>query len=136
MNSFVEQYSTTNLVSQLRRAQRLAEEEDEISDAAWGSQAGFGNLAKGLPTFTVPDVPDVSPRDHYDFQLPELIAKIMQPTAFLRLHTDDHADPNCKIKIQHGTTTLAFRFQGGVIVAVDSRATAGSYIGNIYIYRV
>lgn len=53
----------------------------------------------------------------------------MKPTAFLRLHTDDHADPNCKIKIQHGTTTLAFRFQGGVIVAVDSRATAGSYIG-------
>lgn len=52
-----------------------------------------------------------------------------QPAAFLRLHTDDHADPSCKIKIQHGTTTLAFRFKGGVIVAVDSRATAGSYIG-------
>jgi len=45
------------------------------------------------------------------------------------MHTDDHADPNCRIKIQHGTTTLAFRFQGGVIVAVDSRATAGSYVG-------
>lgn len=29
----------------------------------------------------------------------------------------------------HGTTTLAFKFQHGVIVAVDSRATAGSYIG-------
>lgn len=28
----------------------------------------------------------------------------------------------------HGTTTLAFKFQHGVIVAVDSRATAGSYI--------
>jgi hypothetical protein len=55
-----------------------------------------------------------------------------QPTAFLRLHTDDYADPNCRIKIQHGTTTLAFRFQGGVIVAVDSRATAGSYIGISY----
>lgn len=53
----------------------------------------------------------------------------IQPSAFLRLHTDDHADPNCRIKIQHGTTTLAFRFQGGVIVAVDSRATAGSYVG-------
>ena len=52
-----------------------------------------------------------------------------QPTAFLQLHTDDHADPNCKIKIAHGTTTLAFRFKGGIIVAVDSRATAGSYIG-------
>ena len=47
----------------------------------------------------------------------------------MRLHTDDAADPSCRIKIQHGTTTLAFRFQGGVIVAVDSRATAGDYIG-------
>lgn len=52
-----------------------------------------------------------------------------QPTQFLQLHTDDHADPSCRIKIQHGTTTLAFRFKGGIIVAVDSRATAGSYIG-------
>jgi 20S proteasome subunit beta 5 len=55
--------------------------------------------------------------------------RVVQPSAFLRLHTDDHADPSCRIKIQHGTTTLAFRFKGGVIVAVDSRATAGSYIG-------
>jgi 20S proteasome alpha/beta subunit len=31
--------------------------------------------------------------------------------------------------MHHGTTTLAFRFNDGVIVAVDSRATAGSYIG-------
>ena len=63
MNSFVERYSTTSLVSQLRRAQRLvADDDEEFSDATWGSEAGFGNLAKGLPTFTVPDVPDVSPR--------------------------------------------------------------------------
>lgn len=31
--------------------------------------------------------------------------------------------------MNHGTTTLAFKFKHGVIVAVDSRATAGSYIG-------
>ena len=55
----------------------------------------------------------------------------MKPTAFLRLHTDDHADPSCRIKIKHGTTTLAFRYQGGVVVAVDSRATAGSYVGKL-----
>jgi 20S proteasome subunit beta 5 len=52
-----------------------------------------------------------------------------QPSAFLRLHTNDAADPHCRIKINHGTTTLAFCFQGGVIVAVDSRATAGSVVG-------
>ena len=52
-----------------------------------------------------------------------------QPQAFLQLHTDDASDPSCRIKINHGTTTLAFKFQGGIVVAVDSRATAGSYIG-------
>lgn len=34
-----------------------------------------------------------------------------------------------KIEFAHGTTTLAFKFEHGVIVAVDSRATAGSWIG-------
>lgn len=41
-------------------------------------------------------------------------------------------NPQAKIKLAHGTTTLAFRFKGGIIVAVDSRATAGSYIGQLY----
>ena len=30
----------------------------------------------------------------------------------------------------HGTTTLGFKYQGGVILAVDSRATGGMYIGS------
>lgn len=32
------------------------------------------------------------------------------------------------IKPNHGTTTLGFMFQGGIIVAVDSRASQGTYI--------
>lgn len=32
------------------------------------------------------------------------------------------------VKPNHGTTTLGFVFQGGVIMAVDSRASQGSYI--------
>jgi 20S proteasome subunit beta 5 len=38
---------------------------------------------------------------------------------------------NDRIKngIKHGTTTLAFKYKEGIIVAVDSRATAGSFIG-------
>jgi len=60
MQSFVNRYSTTSAVSQLRKAQRLAEEEEEYSDATWGSAAGFGNILKGSPAFTVPNVPDVS----------------------------------------------------------------------------
>lgn len=45
----------------------------------------------------------------------------------MRAHTDASAEN--RIRIQHGTTTLAFKFQGGIIVAVDSRASGGSYIG-------
>ena len=32
------------------------------------------------------------------------------------------------VKPNHGTTTLGFMFQGGIIVAVDSRASQGTYI--------
>ena len=59
-----------------------------------------------------------------------------QPSAWLRAATDDHANPNCPIKIAHGTTTLAFRFQGGIIVATDSRATAGNWIASQTVKKV
>ena len=39
------------------------------------------------------------------------------------------APDSAKIEFNHGTTTLAFKFKHGVIVAVDSRATAGQWIG-------
>lgn len=49
------------------------------------------------------------------------------PAGFLADYTDtDSSNPAARIKLAHGTTTLAFRFKGGIIVAVDSRATAGS----------
>ncbi|XP_077282915.1 proteasome subunit beta type-5-like [Arctopsyche grandis] len=35
-----------------------------------------------------------------------------------------------KMNFDHGTTTLGFKYQGGVILAVDSRATGGQYIGS------
>merc|ERR550539_196129 len=35
-----------------------------------------------------------------------------------------------------GTTTLGFRFQGGVIIAVDSRASMGSYISSQTVKKV
>merc|ERR1719160_150090 len=36
----------------------------------------------------------------------------------------------------HGTTTLGFIFQGGIIIAVDSRASMGSYIGSQTVKKV
>merc|ERR1719153_1622073 len=43
---------------------------------------------------------------------------------------------NPAIKYHHGTTTLGFKFKGGVIVAVDSRASMGSYIGSGTVKKV
>eukprot|EP01025_Chloroclados_australasicus_P038895 TRINITY_DN40159_c0_g1_i2.p1 TRINITY_DN40159_c0_g1~~TRINITY_DN40159_c0_g1_i2.p1 ORF type:complete len:273 (-),score=16.06 TRINITY_DN40159_c0_g1_i2:269-1087(-) len=40
------------------------------------------------------------------------------------------------IQPAHGTTTLGFVFQGGVIIAVDSRATQGSYIASQTVKKV
>merc|ERR1712137_167571 len=40
------------------------------------------------------------------------------------------------VQVAHGTTTLAFAFKGGVIVAVDSRATMGSYIGSQHVKKI
>ncbi|PSR83067.1 hypothetical protein PHLCEN_2v5871 [Hermanssonia centrifuga] len=116
MNSFAERFSTTSAAAEIRKAKETFGDDEDGSEAMWGSEAGFGNLARGIPQFNVPDVPD--------------------PSAFLRLHTDDHADPSCRIKIKHGTTTLAFRYKGGVIVAVDSRATAGSYVASGTVKKV
>ncbi|XP_053119279.1 proteasome subunit beta type-5 [Hemicordylus capensis] len=46
------------------------------------------------------------------------------------------ASEKAKIELLHGTTTLAFKFQHGVIVAVDSRATAGVYIASQTVKKV
>lgn len=40
------------------------------------------------------------------------------------------ASDGVQINFDHGTTTLGFCFQGGVILAVDSRATGGQFIGS------
>ncbi|CAM9450954.1 unnamed protein product [Ectocarpus sp. 8 AP-2014] len=45
----------------------------------------------------------------------------------------DHAQD---IKFAKGTTTLAFKFQGGIIVSVDSRSTMGPYIASGTVKKV
>lgn len=41
----------------------------------------------------------------------------------------EYDDSHQLLKFCKGTTTLAFKYQGGVIVSVDSRATQGQFIG-------
>ncbi|KZC14130.1 PREDICTED: proteasome subunit beta type-5 [Dufourea novaeangliae] len=42
----------------------------------------------------------------------------------------DETGKHLKIKFDHGTTTLGFQYKGGIILAVDSRATGGQFIGS------
>jgi hypothetical protein len=53
----------------------------------------------------------------------------LQPVRLIKEYVDGAHGRRLHIRINHGTTTLAFRFDGGIIVAVDSRATGGQYIG-------
>ena len=57
-----------------------------------------------------------------------LVLICVQPSPLIEQFTDGKGD--VRIQFDHGTTTLAFKFKHGVIVAVDSRATAGPFIGN------
>lgn len=57
MDSFVSKFSTTGADNEIRRAKNIADE-DDLSDALWGSQAGFGQLVQGH-AFNIPSVPDV-----------------------------------------------------------------------------
>lgn len=82
------------------------------------------------------DAPTRSLSEKYATELAELrspanfaMPQVADPQGFLRAVTDgSQAADKVHVKIAHGTTTLAFKFKEGVIVAVDSRATAGSYI--------
>ena len=40
------------------------------------------------------------------------------------------------LEFDHGTTTLSFTFQGGAIVAVDSRASQGNFVGSKTVQKV
>jgi len=46
--------------------------------------------------------------------------------------TDNHQ----KVQFAKGTTTLAFKFDGGVIISVDSRSTMGPYIASQTVKKV
>lgn len=75
---------------------------------------------------------DTLPTLSLNFALPPIASS----ASWLRAMTDDASNPNCPIKIAHGTTTLAFRFKGGIIVATDSRATAGNWIASQTVKKV
>lgn len=58
-----------------------------------------------------------------------VLPPVERPASFLRDAFANSAEKD-RIRFAHGTTTLAFSFKGGIIVAVDSRASMGQYIGS------
>ncbi|KAL4629588.1 Proteasome subunit beta type 8 [Arapaima gigas] len=55
----------------------------------------------------------------------------VDPVKFMKpLSENENGEEGVRIRLEHGTTTLAFKFQHGVMVAVDSRATSGSYVSS------
>ncbi|KAM4020779.1 proteasome subunit beta type-8 [Anomaloglossus baeobatrachus] len=89
---------------------------------------------------------------HEDWRLPLSGGKISPTVSFKPYNTELTVPPGCqpaaflrrleegvdgvKLEPWHGTTTLAFKFQHGVIVAVDSRASAGQYISTVKFNKV
>ena len=67
------------------------------------------------------------------------IGPATQPALFCRSNFASvcgGGDAHQAVKFAKGTTTLAFKFNGGVIVSVDSRSTMGNYIASGTVQKV
>lgn len=62
----------------------------------------------------------------------ELAGRATLPLQLPALPTPAQRAGGCDraVRMLHGTTTLAFMFAGGIVVAADSRSTMGSYVAS------
>uniref|UniRef100_T1J280 Proteasome subunit beta n=1 Tax=Strigamia maritima TaxID=126957 RepID=T1J280_STRMM len=65
-----------------------------------------------------------------------LLPPFSNPADKLNSICRDESDKAVKIHFDHGTTTLGFKVRDGVILAVDSRATGGQYIGSQSVKKI
>ncbi|KAL7433653.1 hypothetical protein ACHAXH_007178 [Discostella pseudostelligera] len=73
--------------------------------------------------------------EHDRFEVPN----VTDPAHFCRTNfasTCGGGDSHQTVKFAKGTTTLAFKFNGGIIVSVDSRSTMGAYIASGTVKKV
>lgn len=89
----------------------------------------FSCIKRVQPMQTMRDGLDATSLSREDaFMLP----RVADPAAFCSARFDTYKGDTHgehKMKFAKGTTTLAFKFKGGVIVSVDSRSTQGPYVG-------
>jgi len=64
-----------------------------------------------------------------------MLPPVKTPGTFVK-QVFEHKDAPAAIEFAHGTTTLAFVYQLGIVVAVDSRSTQGAYIASQTVKKV
>jgi len=85
--------------------------------------------------------------DDDELGVDECILKSCEPTCFIMAPVANPftfcvdlkasgMDPKGLLDFKHGTTTLGFRFEHGIIIAVDSRASMGTFIGSQTVRKV
>jgi len=91
-------------------------------------------LASSFKYFSSTLEESLVPKDYtsFDFKL----ASIDDPSQFLDRLKSSNAPEKKVADIKKGTTTLGFVFKDGVIIAVDSRATMGSFVGSENVRKV
>jgi len=67
-----------------------------------------------------------------------MLPNVLNPAEYCRnnFSAEKGQDYDQQIRFMKGTTTLAFKYQGGVIISVDSRATQGPYIASSTVKKV
>jgi len=81
-------------------------------------------------------VPDLQDLIDSNFSNPMNLMMPPFPDPAQRLKDLNDASEGINIQFNHGTTTLAFKYQGGVVLAVDSRATGGMFIGSNEVKKI
>jgi len=62
--------------------------------------------------------------------------EVISPRSETRPHQFDAGRQAPPLEFAHGTTTVSFTFRDGIIVAVDSRASLGSFVGSKTVEKV
>ncbi|EEB09743.2 20S proteasome component beta 5 [Schizosaccharomyces japonicus yFS275] len=83
-----------------------------------------------------PQVDSSSEDNHEHFKNQFDVMPIEGASLYLRNLTDGSQSKHCRINMNHGTTTLAFRYKHGIVVCVDSRASAGPLVASQTVKKV
>lgn len=100
------------------------------------SESGRMRAKAALASVDVEEEASPISSEHTGTALSFPLPPVQDCVGFLRSYTDEGTQKNVKIHMAHGTTTLGFKFKHGVIIAVDSRATAGPFIASSTVKKV